>query len=48
MLMCFQASHGQHFTGDATKASALQEMMRLVSLHDGAIIFWGICFVIPT
>ena len=25
------ASHGAHFTGDATKASTLQEMMRTVS-----------------
>jgi exportin-T len=25
------ASHGQHFSGSATKVSALQDMMRLVS-----------------
>lgn len=25
------ASHGAHFTGDVTKASTLQEMMRTVS-----------------
>jgi len=27
------ASHGAHFTGDTAKTSALQDMMRTVSLH---------------
>ena len=31
MLSFLQAQQGKHFTGDMTKVSALQEMMRLVS-----------------
>lgn len=30
------ASHGAHFSGDATKTSALQDMMRTVRCHCGA------------
>jgi hypothetical protein len=30
------ASHGAHFTGDATKASVLQEMMRTVGKPRGS------------
>ena len=29
----FQASHGQHFSGDPSKVSALQQMLRIVSLN---------------
>ena len=30
-MSILQAQQGKHFTGDMTKVSALQEMMRLVS-----------------
>lgn len=40
------ASHGAHFSGDATKASALQDMMRTVGDVTPPVVFSSVCAVV--